>query len=111
MSSSYSANDTVLQLSVGKLNSDQKKYPNYKSKILRWFRRLKNSSIKKKIVCFIIIVICCLFFYLKNDNPEQSYKANKDFKNSLDGNGYKQQNEKDRTIFADLSKNIKKNKM
>lgn len=36
MSSSHFSKDTVLQLSVGKLNGGQNKYPNYKSNIIRW---------------------------------------------------------------------------
>ncbi|XP_060849477.1 uncharacterized protein LOC132928670 [Rhopalosiphum padi] len=105
MSSSNSARDTVLQLSVGKLNGGQKKHHNYKSIIVRWFRRLKHLSITRKIIYFVIIVMCCLILYhlyLIYYNRMQQYKTVKSLNNSpfKDDKNY-DEFEKDQKFYLD----------
>ncbi|XP_003244539.1 uncharacterized protein LOC100572304 [Acyrthosiphon pisum] len=63
MSYSNSSKDTVLQLSVGKSNSSQKKHTNLKRYIIRWLKGLKALTIQKKIIYFLIIMICCFILY------------------------------------------------
>ncbi|XP_026823329.1 uncharacterized protein LOC113561227 isoform X1 [Rhopalosiphum maidis] len=107
MSSSNSTKDTVLQLSVGKLNGGQKIRHSYKSIIVRWFRKLKNLSITRKIIYFMIIVMCCLILYHwyltyhNRDNQVQRYKTDKNLKNSPYNNINYEEFEKDHKLNID----------